>query len=561
MPEKPAASRQFVKSGAVWGLAIFALALVIRLIGIGWGLPNEIRNQSLHPDEPVIWTYSQQIEPAKGDFDPGFYNYGTFYLTVLRVATDVVRAYAGSAPNPTPTQYWQEMGRYHLAGRVVSALAGAFMAWTVFAILRRRTSLLGAIAGGVACSLAPGLVIHSRFQTVDVLAACFLALSLFYSLRLIPGGEEDPDMSLKWAALAGLFAGLSAGTKYTGFLALLTLFVAILAQPKGQRLKLAAIGIGIALSAFFLTTPGALTNTSKFIDDTRYEIQHTATGHGLVFVGTSPGFLYHFGNLSAGMGVILFLTGGAGLTGGLIRRKMWIVALVAFALVYYVLIGRAEVKFFRYVIPLIPVLSVGFGWLIGQAQRNPDLRWRWLVVLGIIGVGGALSQTAINTYWMASQDPRDQAAVAFKTKTPESSVGVVSDPWFQTPPFYPDTALPRWVPPEQRDAARRASTNPRVVQHMPPDFKPYDWDIRLLEEDKPDYVVYSSFEFNDVARIADLPNLDPGSRLIADRARGFMKKLREDYELQPSYGTDAPIIHDLMYIRPTIWIWKRKTQP
>ena len=80
-------------------LALFVAALVLRWVGIGWGLPNDIRNQSLHPDEPVIWMYAQQLDPGRGDFDPSFYQYPTLYLTALKVASSgQARASQASSP-------------------------------------------------------------------------------------------------------------------------------------------------------------------------------------------------------------------------------------------------------------------------------------------------------------------------------------------------------------------------------------------------------------------------------------------------------------------------------
>lgn len=550
----------FVRSGAIWGLGVFVFALLVRLAGIGWGLPNDIRNQSLHPDEPIIWMVSQRIEPTKGRFDPGFYNYGSLYLTLLRLSTDVVQGYGGGPKDQSPREQWAAIGRYHLAGRILSALAGAGIAWGVFCLLRRRTTLIGSGFGGLAVALAPGLVIHSRFQTVDIVAALFVTLSLYWATRLVPPEDSDSPPVLRWAALAGLFAGLSAGTKYTGILALLAVAVAAHYRPRPERLKLIGVAFGVAVLAFLITTPGAWLNTSQFLEDTLYEMRHTATGHGLVFVGTSPGFVYHIANLTAGCGGVLLAVGFAGLAAAVIRRHGWAIALVTFALATYILIGRAEVKFFRYVIPLIPVVAVGAGWIVGQAEINPNRKWRWMVAAGIIGIGGALSQTAINTVWMIDQDPRDEVARHLKQEAPDAVVGVVSDPWFQTPPLYPDTALPRSVPFEQRNLARLAADRPRVKQFVPDDpAERHDWDIRLLESDPPDYVVFSSFEIDDVNRIYALKNLDPGSRLQADRAKAFVDRLRAEYEELPYYGAGGPTIHDLMYVRPRVWIWKRKT--
>ena len=181
-----------------------------------------------------------------------------------------------------------------------------------------------------------------------------------------------------------------------------------------------------------------------------------------------------------------------------------------------------------------------------------------MVALAIIGLGEALSRSAVNTMWMSTEDPRDEAARYLKEKAPSSVVGVVSDPWFQTPPLYPDTAFPRSIPFAKRNDARLAAASPKVLQYVPanPDER-FDWDVRLLDQ-KPEYVVYSSFEVDDVARIYGLKGLDPVLTLQADRAKAFIDRLKSEYEPLPYYGADGPQIHDLMYVRPRVWIWKRK---
>ena len=44
---------------------LFAFAFLLRLFGIGWGLPDEMHHQSFHPDEYFIWQRSQAVEPAQ----------------------------------------------------------------------------------------------------------------------------------------------------------------------------------------------------------------------------------------------------------------------------------------------------------------------------------------------------------------------------------------------------------------------------------------------------------------------------------------------------------------
>ena len=541
------------------GLFLFALAL--RLLGIGWGLPNALHNQSYHPDEFVIWTYSQQIEPAKLKFDPGFYNYGTLYLTTLNVASSVVGAYFRGAEGESP---WLAIGRAHLAGRVLSALCGAGTVLLVFLILRRRTNLFGAALGAAVLAVAPGHVVHSRFQTVDVMATFLLAGALFFALELLVPEAERRLSDSRLVVLSGVLAGLSAGTKYTGILALLALFAALALARRAGALRQGATGTVAALVAFVVATPGAVLNFGNFLKDVRYEMLHTGSGHGLVFLAYPSGFITHVVNLFIGMGALLTLLGVAGLVGGAWRRRQGALVLLAFAVPYYVLIGRAEVMFMRYTFPLMVVLAVGFGCLLGWAHTRRG--WRMaLVALGIVGVGGldggGAYGSATMTAWMMGEDPRDAAArelLAEAKKGSLASVGVPSDPWFYTPPLYPDTGLPRSVPFEARERARKQAVRPTVIQHVDAAGAREDWDVRLLLEDKPDAVTFSSFEWNDPARLAGVKDLEPGVASLVARAAVFRRVLEHSYRLDRIYGYPTVPVHDLQYIRPTVWVWKRK---
>lgn len=559
------------------GALLFALALGIRLVGIQWGLPNPQRDQSLHPDEPIVLLYSFQVDPFRGKLDPGFYNYGTLYLSTLSVLSQIVSGYSASAMefprNATPRQIEaknaENMGRFHLAGRILNAILGAATAWIVFAVLRRRTALVGAVIGALAVAVAPGFVVHSRFQTVDVPATFLLLLSLFWALALVPAPGEPPisdRLARRAALLAGVFAGLSAGTKYTGILALLALAVAV--APRPDRWRRLLEGTAAAVICFFVATPGALLNPQGFWRDFQYEMTHTSTGHGLVFAALPSGFLYHLANLFLAMGVLTVLGGLLGLGVATAKRHLWALALVAYALVYYVLIGRAEVLFLRYVLPLVPVLAIGLGWAVGQAHTASNRRWRLAVggaFLAVAGLGGGgLVSTVALSQMMANPDPRDEAAAWLRANGTGRSLGVVSDPWFQTPPTYPTTALPRSVPFAQRDERRRAARNPEVIQWVPsnPDQRA-DFDPALLEQARPDLLVLSTFETDDLDRILrvgiDRAGPDPSIRVQAERYQRFMDRLRQDYRIVRAWGIHGPQVHDLMYIQPRITVWERKT--
>lgn len=555
------------------------MALGLRLVGIGWGLPNEHHQQSYHPDEPTVWMYSQNIQPTALDFTPGFYNYGTFYLTLLKVATDVTAAYGGGGIDPkNPDSAWEFIGRSHLTGRCLNVLAGAASALIVFLILRRFSSDLGAAFGGLFIALAPAHIVHSRFQTVDVMAAFLIAASTYFALRIVPQERVAEKLSpMKLSMLSGSFAGLSAGTKYTGILCLLTLLVVLFAVGGPSKWKLSAIGVASALIAFLVVTPGVVLEPKVFWEGFMYETRHVKEGHGLVFEGTSPGFIYHLANIFFGAGLLMGMLGIAGLFGAVIKRHTWAWGLCAFFVAYYLVIAGAEVKFIRYTLPLYVGMAVGFGWMIGRSREKGG-RWHAVVGLGILALGGffggGLMSSAKFSLWMAAPDPRDAAGDFLRAV--DDTVGLVSDPWFYSPAIHPalgrrlvyEVGMPQVAMTaygDYLDGITSAMQSPKVVRFAPTSAEGQrdlrariDWDERLLSETKPEYVVFSSFETEGLSRVKLSADISSASATIAGRARVFMDRLRTDYLLTREFGAADPMVHDMMYVQPKIWVWKRK---
>lgn len=538
---------------------LFLIAFLIRLVGINWGLPNELHNQSYHPDEQPIWSFSQGINPAEFDFVPGVYNYGTLYLTSLRVATDIVSTCSGK-PDPTnPESVWQFISKCHLAGRIISTTAGAALAALVYLMALKITSRFGAVFAGAMIALSPGLVVHSRFQTTDILACALFAASLGGSIRLLSTNEGKER--LRWVLITGILAGLSAGVKYTGILAILSLVAAL--WPTGSvRWKMIGIGTTAAITAFLITTPGALLDFEKFRTDFIYETIHTSTGHGLLFEAVGSGFLYHVGNLVLCIGTIGLALSAWGLFSAGRQRSLWALVLLPTFLAYFILIGRAEVLFLRYVFPLVVVLALAFGWLMGECHAKKG-KHAALVIAGILGLGTLAVQTVMWTSAMTSVDPRDAAAKLLKewaVKEPNATVGLVSDPWYYTPPLIKDSAILRGMISFQAEEMR-ASRAPAVFTSGMDDPQRYDWDARLFDK-HPDYIVYSSFESSDLERISKFGTEKPEVKLQLKRFQEFQALLKRDYAQMTvplnETGQRGRVVHDMQYVAPVIYIWKKK---
>jgi hypothetical protein len=561
------------KSGIYIALALFAFALALRLIGIGWGLKNDLHDQSYHPDEAVIFLNSQRIEPTRLQFTPDFYNYPTLYLTVLRVAGDMTAAYTGGYDERSEESFWGFASRVHFAGRIISAVAGSAMALMMFFIASRLFGSWAGIAAGLAVAVAPGHVMHSRFQTVDIFAAMLMTASTLYALKLLTPRRQDQGQEslqttfsdrevLRLALLSGVFAGLAAGTKYTSILVILTLYVVLyMTKPAGWA-KAAAGATGIAIGAFLISTPGVLLETQSFIRDFTYEMHHTATGHGLVFEGTSPAFVYHLGNLGVGLGILLTLMGLVGLVYAVYRRHVWAIALLACFLPYYLVIGRAEVKFLRYTFPLYIALATGFGYTLAAAQRRERFG-RLGVAVGILAIGGVdgggLTGSSRVSAWMAATDPRDQAAMWLRQRAQENpniTVGYAKDPWFWSVPLFRQSTAGPLLPLPQRLELMAEMTQPTVLYFYDPEGH-RNFDPRLLTQLRPDYVTMTSFEFGDLERLRRMRGITGDAKILTDEYIQFREVLDRDYKPVLLRGVPVAPIHDFKYPQPQVIVWER----
>ncbi|MDQ2986378.1 MAG: glycosyltransferase family 39 protein [Armatimonadota bacterium] len=547
----------------VWiaALVLFLLALGLRLVGIGWGLPNDQRNQSLHPDEQLIYLVGTQTPY----FRPGFYNYGSLYFTAIHFANDAGMSY-GWIPVGDDVPIAETTKAGLKTGRIVSAIAGAATVSIVFATLLLVTGSLGSLIGAFSMLLAPAHVVHSRFQTTDVIATMLIALAAYLLIRAV-----QSDGSLQWKRISGMgmVIGLAAGTKYTGILLLIP--AAIVFWKIKADVKQYAMLLGAAIVGFLMATPGILLETMAFLRGFTYELGHSAEGHGLVFVDTPPGVVYHFLNSAEAFGMIPMVLGIVGLVWAAAARKPWAIVAASFFVVYFIVIGMAEVKFLRYVFPLLPFLALGLGYLAGRCHEGRG--WKRVItgaaILFVVVGTGATSGAFTLTRLMTMQDTRDESATWIREEAEhDATIGLVSDPWFYTPPFFPDIGL---LATDERLGAM--AEYPHIVRYIAPDGEKKDWDMRLLES-PPAYIVFSSFEFLDHDRLSE-----PNFVAFIDRMKVMYDFVAMFWDAEPALAASPkskvfdrsflrvlmreryPKTHDMMYIRPTICVFKLKSQP
>lgn len=479
-------------------LGICALALLLRLWGIGWALPNAARFFSYHPDESVVVLYSLVVNPFLLLLDPGFYNYGSLSLllngAVIHLGEGVGLIEAGPGPGiPSAGAL--------LAARLITAFLGAATCAFLYGTGRVLYGGASGIIAALLYAVAPLAVQHGHFATVDVPATFWIAGCLYFAARYAAGETRRRPRDLFWC---GLWAGLAAATKYNASLAL---FAGLAAWWLGGRQIPPArnLVIGAALG-FVVGCPGILLNPSALLAGIAYEAQHVREGHGIVFARTPPGLLYHWTfNLRWGLGLPLMLLALIGAGSGLYRRRPADLILLAFALPYYLLIGLAQVKFARYTLPLFPPLLLLVGSLLPPAPDQAKSYRR--IALGAIGaaVAYALCFSLAIVSVLRQTDPRDQAASFLRAERGIASVGFAKGPWFFSPPLGPQITHP--FPPVAQESARTVES-PRLFPAVGPDGQPVEWSVDLLRATPPDAVVMSEFEYADAERIGYPPAME-----------------------------------------------------
>ncbi|HEX6973637.1 MAG TPA: glycosyltransferase family 39 protein [Vicinamibacterales bacterium] len=331
-----------------WIVAIVVLAAALRLFPIWFGLPYS----QTRPDEETAVAHA--VAAHHWDLNPRFFHWPslTFYLFALgyAVVATVKRAVGLHA--------MLSFAEHIVIGRVIVAMAGTL---TVFVLYRIGRRMADETTGLVAALLLAVAILHvrdSHFAMTDVLMTCLVMLSLAALL------VARDTRSLRWFAIAGLAGGLAASTKYSAVAVVAAMGMVQLQQFAGgarswrPRAWTASAVFVLALMAGFLAaTPYAILDRHTFLADFRYDLTHLSTGHADVDLGR--GWLYHATHsLPYGAGLTIFGAAIPGLVVMLRRHTGHALVLVTFGAVFYAAFGGGLTVFFRYILPLIPLLCL-----------------------------------------------------------------------------------------------------------------------------------------------------------------------------------------------------------
>jgi 4-amino-4-deoxy-L-arabinose transferase-like glycosyltransferase len=340
-------------------LGILVLGATVRLWTAGAGLPYTV-----HVDEPAIMQHSVHIMKS-GDFHPHFWDYPG--LTIyLHSAVACVRFLDGAMNREWASlnQVWE--GDFYLWARMVTALIGTLTIYVVFR-LGLRWGPTAALLAAFAMAVQPQHVRESHFALTDTPLTFFVALTLLFSFRAAENNR------MREFFLAGLAVGLSTAAKYNGALAILMPGIVACFVPEWRmRVFAALVVIAGALVGFLGAAPYSLIDLPGFLNGFASLMQHYNQPRPVSEVATTyfkyvlDWFRYQpigMPRFLAWPALVLYFAGVVVLLSDLRVRATRAIALAAliFPPAYFWFVSSQSLQFGRYLMPIIPMLSLGVG--------------------------------------------------------------------------------------------------------------------------------------------------------------------------------------------------------
>ncbi len=358
-------------------LVLTTLALILRVNGLGWGLPEVYEEATPLHKAWAMWGWGDE----SFDPNPHFFNYPSLviYLHLLWQGLQlVVFKLAGQISTVLDFRVLVEVEKTPVfyAGRLLTTLLGTGTVALVFQLGRRVAGLSAGIAAAFLLAVNTFHIDQSQLIAVDVPLAFFTTAALLAMTRLRCPAQLGDHL------LTGVLIGLAASAKYTGAMLVVPYLVAHLLAtfrrsewPGNAWLLARPLLIGLALAAvvFAATSPFVILDHEAALRSLTVEHNHMQEGHfGL---GDSTGwdhYLLSLATVIVGWPLLLTAAVGAWFLG--VRRRQTVIAvLVAFLVVAIVPISTWSMKADRYLMPVVPILAVLAGSgiaLMGRVLTN-----------------------------------------------------------------------------------------------------------------------------------------------------------------------------------------------
>lgn len=401
-----------------WFWLILFLAFIVRVIGIGYGLPY-----LYHQDEPMMVNCGMAL--GSGDWNTHYFVIPPFVSTFLFLIYGVyflLGSLAGvfNGMNGFLRQFIEDPTVFYWLGRFfIGVLFGTATVAAVYKTGERFISRPAGVWAALFLALLPIHVQHSHYIYADIPLTLALTLILYRLFAIL----DEP--STRNYVLLGLLFGWAMGIKYTVAYFFPAIVAAHLLSPQRvlgfDGLRKVIVSAAVALVAFAAIAPYTFLDWASFWQT--FQTQSAAE--------TVTGVFHHFFYSILGGTGFLFMgfafLGAAVLYSG--RKKMALVMLTAIVAYYGVSMFFAQ-HFARYMIPLTPFLVLLAGAGFERVRQSVTRTWCTVALVAVLLT--LTVPTFYSDYLFTREDTRTQALRWFEENVPAGSV-IVRDNVFFSP--------------------------------------------------------------------------------------------------------------------------------
>jgi len=354
-----------------------AMSFVVRLVGVD----HEV-DERAYRDEGTYYHHATKINEGEVLRFSFVYPHLTYYLDAFTLwLTDLYpeawKTLAGGIYGVS-----EELARSWLALRLTAALVSALAVVPVFFMGLWLSGLFAATAASALLVFSPLFNDGSHLIISDAPSGVFATICLAFVCRLLK------KETLRDYLLAGLAAGLAAGTKYpAGVVAIAIIAVWVRHRLRERQFSWSLLWAGLASFATFV----AVSPTMAFYPrlailgerGVLFGVRQYSKG-GWIGVMPESNTLYYGGELVASFGLPALLLGAVGLLLLPRGQRGPVLWMAVYPVAFLALIGSMNMVVLRNLYPVVPILAVLLG--VGLASLSYRLR-PW--VQERFGEGGA----------------------------------------------------------------------------------------------------------------------------------------------------------------------------
>ena len=330
-----------------------------------------------------------------------------------------------------------------IVNNIFSALGVCFTFLTTYLVTNKK--IVPSFIAGFVLSTTYIWMCFSHHLAVDIPLSALCIITIFFTLFFIKNKET---YSYKDIIVLGILSGLCFATKYNGIIVAIAPFLVLLCKKQSTKDFFTKLIIFIlsVLYTFFIANPYILIHFETFYYDLSYEYNHAFYRGHSSSDDEYPLLFNIFHSIPNGIGILLFIFSMLGFVIFSTDKKIkpeYKYGLLSFPVAFFIFMGYSKLVFLRYILPIIPFLTVFAGMFIKYIlELNP---YKIKYKLGIIIIGILLIQNMINAVHfyniMSQKDTRVLVKEVYKTLNLDNSkINVMhSDPFSN--PYYEDDFL------------------------------------------------------------------------------------------------------------------------